>query len=605
MSTNVLSVYTQNISLSEQQIKYYQQRVNLFSVLRLVAFGCLLALVYWSVKIGSLGMFAIGAVAIGAVFNWLVGQQNQFDKQRNYYESFKAVNQNEIESVNAHTNIYDNGQAYADDKHFYTADLDIFGQASLYQLTNRAATVPGKNLLARWLKAPASKPDILSRQEAIEDIASKTGWKLKMQAMLLFNNKQETDELDRLFSYLNKPVIIPGEAWLRYYVKVAPWIMIVAIVASFYYAPVKHLATFLGLLNFAITGLTSKATQQTDLIAGRIGNTLKSYADIFKSIEEEQWAAKLSIALAQEIKPANGRSTALVVAKLSAHINSLNARLNLVVGFVLNVVLVWNVRYVIAIEDWKRNNHENVEAAFGAIAGFEALLSVAGLRINHPEWCMPQIAEGADYTLTAKAIAHPLIKGTVAVANDYTLVNTRTVDIITGSNMAGKSTFLRTLGINTVLALAGAPACAQAMQVSVVQLFSYMRIKDSLNESTSTFKAELDRLQMLLQAVEEQPNIFFLIDEMLRGTNSVDKYLGSKAVIERLVSRREVGLVATHDLQLAELEKQYSDYIRNFYFDIQVQDGEMLFDYKLKPGECKTFNASLLLERIGIKTQAE
>lgn len=171
--------------------------------------------------------------------------------------------------------------------------------------------------------------------------------------------------------------------------------------------------------------------------------------------------------------------------------------------------------------------------------------------------------------------------------------------------MAGKSTFLRTLGINTVLALAGAPVCAKSMRVSVVTIISYMRIKDSLNESTSTFKAELDRLQMLLAAVAGHEKVYFLIDEMLRGTNSVDKYKGSKAVIEQLISKKGVGLVATHDLQIAQLEQKYPDYVRNFYFDIQVVDGEMLFDYKIKHGECKTFNASLLLKQIGIDVDAD
>src|SRR6202012_2420785 len=213
--------------------------------------------------------------------------------------------------------------------------------------------------------------------------------------------------------------------------------------------------------------------------------------------------------------------------------------------------------------------------------------------------------EGNAYTVSAKQIAHPLININSRVANDYELSDTFKIDIITGSNMAGKSTFLRTIGINTVLALCGAPVCADSMEVSVITLISYMRIKDSLNESTSTFKAELDRLQMLLAAVEKDPKVFFLIDEMLRGTNSVDKYLGSKAVIEQLISKKAVGMVATHDLQIAQLEQQYPDYVRNFYFDIQVVNGEMLFDYKIKHGECKTFNASLLLKQIGIDVDAE
>lgn len=239
------------------------------------------------------------------------------------------------------------------------------------------------------------------------------------------------------------------------------------------------------------------------------------------------------------------------------------------------------------------------------MAEFEAIISIASLRINYAGWAVPEIAEGKGYTLKAVQIAHPLIDAGSRVANNYDLANTLKIDIITGSNMAGKSTFLRTIGINTVLALCGAPVCAREMQVSIIHTLSYMRIKDSLNESTSTFKAELDRLQMLLRAVQGDEKVFFLIDEMLRGTNSVDKYLGSKAVIEQLISNKGVGMVATHDLQIAQLEKQYPDYIRNFYFDIEVVNGEMLFDYKIKDGECKTFNASMLLKQIGIDVKPE
>ncbi len=272
----------------------------------------------------------------------------------------------------------------------------------------------------------------------------------------------------------------------------------------------------------------------------------------------------------------------------------------MVVKVVLNIFFIWDIRQVIAIEKWKKSNHQNLETAFDIIAEFEALISLASIHINNPEWCFPKIAEGSNYTLIANDLAHPLISNKKRIENDYELNNKLNIDIITGSNMAGKSTFLRTIGINTVLALCGGPVCASEMQVSVMKIITYMRIKDSLNESTSTFKAELDRLQMLLAAVEGEQKVFFLIDEMLRGTNSVDKYLGSKAVIERLIKKKAVGMVATHDLQIAQLEVGHPDYVRNFYFDIQVKDAEMLFDYKIKHGECKTFNASLLLKQIGI-----
>jgi len=605
MAEPIISIYQQNIVIAQEQIQYYQKKVNVFSLLRLIAFGTLLVLIYWAVKLETFTLFAVGAVVIGVLFNWLVARQSWFEKQKTYFQNFKAVNQNEIDSMDQHSNIYANGEGYNNEKHYYTSDLDIFGNASLYQLMNRAATSTGRQKLADWLIAPAAKPVILQRQEAIQELKEKAPWKLETQARLLFANKEEADGLSKLFKYLHTPISMPGEAWLSKYIIVAPVVLIAAFVVSFYVPWVKYIAISIALLNFVITGATTKATNQTDLIAGKIGHTLKSYADVFTGIEAVKWSAGYNASLANIIKRPDGKSTAAIMGQLSSLINNLNQRLNMVVGFVLNIVLVWNVRYVLAIENWKRVNHEEIEAAFDVIAEYEALLSLASLHINYPNWVVPQIAEGSGFTLTAKEIAHPLIKERLRVANSYELNNTRKVDIITGSNMAGKSTFLRTLGINTVLALAGAPVCAQSMEVSVVQLFSYMRIKDSLNESTSTFKAELDRLQMLLKAVDTQPNIFFLIDEMLRGTNSVDKYLGSKAVIEKLISQQGVGLVATHDLQLAQLENQYPNYVRNFYFDIQVVNGEMLFDYKMKDGECKTFNASLLLEQIGISSPKE
>ncbi|RRN76112.1 DNA mismatch repair protein MutS, partial [Pseudoxanthomonas sp. SGD-10] len=175
-----------------------------------------------------------------------------------------------------------------------------------------------------------------------------------------------------------------------------------------------------------------------------------------------------------------------------------------------------------------------------------------------------------------------------------------TTDVITGSNMAGKSTFLRTVGINMVLAYCGAKVCAGKLKASVFDILTYMRIKDSLADQTSTFKAEIDRLKMILEETETNKNAFVLVDEMLRGTNSRDKYLGSKVFIKKLISQQTPGFIATHDLQIAELEKEYPEKLRNFHFDIQVKEGEMFFDYKIKEGECKTFNASLLLKAIGL-----
>jgi len=599
---DIINNYQQQITVAQQEADKYKKLANTYSLLRLGIFALMIVSVYLAIVNDNFTILLIGFVVLISCFMWLVARQSEFERQKKYFRDLVKVNENEVESITEHANIYTDGALFANEKHYYSSDLDIFGASSLFQLLNRAATFNGGAKLANWLGAPAIKQTVLLRQEAVKDLSHKNNWKLELQARLLFANREDVNQLQQLFAYLHVPLNLTGEKWLSRYVKVAPYLLLAAIVLAYFYPLANGIPILVGLVNLGIVFSKSFYIKKADLIAGKIGDTLNNYAIVFDKIEQEQWQSAYCNTLVQQLKDGN---TSAKIKQLSALINKLNYHLNMIVGVILNLFFLWDIKQIIAIENWKRDNQQSLEAAFDVIAEFEALLSITSSAINYPDWCFPQIADGSGYTLIAKELAHPLISGNKRIENNYELEDAFKIDIITGSNMAGKSTFLRTAGINTVLALCGAPVCASAMQVSVMTIISYMRIKDSLNESTSTFKAELDRLQMLLAAVESEDKIFFLIDEMLRGTNSVDKYLGSKAVIERLISKKAVGMVATHDLQIAQLETKYPGYIRNFYFDIQVKDGEMLFDYKIKDGECKTFNASLLLKQIGIDVEAE
>lgn len=601
MEPDIIDNYKQRAALASQEADKYKKLANTYSLLRLSIFVLIAISIYFAVQQDSFSIVAISFIALVFAFAWLVSRQSRYERQKQYFDDLQKVNLNEIASIQSHANIYHDGSRFATEKHFYTADLDIFGNASLYQLVNRTATSTGNNKLAKWFDKPSSKETILPRQDAVKEIAVKNNWKLDIQTRLLFALQHDANQLQNLFKYLHLSLNMPGEKWLHAYSKIAPYLFTGLLVLAWFFPIAKLAAILVGLINMGIVFSRAMYIRKADLIAGKIGDTLANYADVFKRIEDEKWQAAYTVALAGQLKTGQ---TSNKIKELSVLINKLNYHLNMIIGFILNLFFLWDIRQVIAIENWKRQNNDSLEAAFNVIAEFEALISLAGLHINYPQWSFPQIDDRPGYTLTADKLAHPLINAGKRIDNDYELDDAFKIDIITGSNMAGKSTFLRTIGINTVLALCGAPVCAKAMRVSVITLISYMRIKDSLNESTSTFKAELDRLQMLLAAVEHEPKVFFLIDEMLRGTNSVDKYLGSKAVIEQLISKKAVGMVATHDLQIAHLETKYPDYVRNFYFDIQVKDGEMLFDYKIKHGECKTFNASLLLKQIGINVEA-
>ncbi|MES2109282.1 MAG: DNA mismatch repair protein MutS [Bacteroidota bacterium] len=598
---DILTDYRQRADFAQQEADKYKDLANTYSLYRLLVFGLFIFVVCVAISIDETSPIAVAVVILIAAFNLLINKQNKYETLKNYFLDLHTVTQNEIASIENYKNIYDNGAAFSDDKHFYTADLDIFGNSSLYQLTNRAATFPGMVKLAGWLVKPAAKPVILERQQAVAEIAGKNDWKLDIQAHLLFSLKQNREQIQELVEYLKVPIEIKGEKALAIYSKISPYLVLALIVGSIFYLPLRYVTPIVVLANIRLVMAKAKVVQKADLIAGKIGTTLHHFVLAFKSIENEDWQSPYLKNLSQQIKNENGESISGKIEELAQLINKLNYRLNMVMMFILNALFIWDIRQLIAIENWKRNNLLHIEVAFDVVAEFEAVMSLASLKVNYPDWSFPEIIDGESYTLSAKNLAHPLISADKRIPNDYDLNDTFKIDIITGSNMAGKSTFLRTIGINTVLALCGAPVCADKMQVSVITIITYMRIKDSLNESTSTFKAELDRLQMLLKAVETEPKVFFLIDEMLRGTNSVDKYRGSKAVIEQLIRKKGVGMVATHDLQIAELEKDHPDYVRNFYFDIQVIAGEMIFDYKIKDGECKTFNASLLLKQIGIE----
>jgi DNA mismatch repair ATPase MutS len=255
---------------------------------------------------------------------------------------------------------------------------------------------------------------------------------------------------------------------------------------------------------------------------------------------------------------------------------------------------------VLQLEKWKEENNKKIDHWFHTLAEFEALSSLGTLAFNHPGWTFPELnTEQPEFT--AKELGHPLIDPKKSVVNSYSTIGKAQISIITGSNMAGKSTFLRSVGVNMVLACMGAPVNASHMKISPLKVMSSMRVKDNLEESTSTFYAELKKLKSIIDAVKRKEPVFILLDEILRGTNSHDRHTGSKALIRQLVHEEATGIIATHDLELASLENEFPASIHNFHFDVQIDGPELYFDYTLKKGICQSFNAAILMKKIGIE----
>ena len=261
------------------------------------------------------------------------------------------------------------------------------------------------------------------------------------------------------------------------------------------------------------------------------------------------------------------------------------------------------MHWVLRLENWKALQKKQLPEWFDALQEFEGILSLATLFYNNPDWVFPKINNTP--TLVAKAMGHPLIGSSSRICNDLEMPTTGHIKLITGSNMAGKSTFLRTAGLNIILAMSGSVVCAKAFSLPPLQVYSSMRTVDALHESTSSFYAELKRLKIIIEAVDAQSNIFFILDEILKGTNSNDRHTGSKALIKQFIYSNGSGLIATHDLELGSLESSYDGAIENLCMEVEVEKGKLLFDYKIKKGVSQSFNATQLMKDIGIRIVEE
>ena len=590
--------YEQSANEQQNEIAVLKKGVDQLSFVRvallLVEIGFFVGLVssegttantIWSILL-LLPIFTFAAV---------VRRQNKLEKQYKFHQNLLWVFENEMALLQGKANGYENGTAFEDENHPYLSDLDVFGKSSLYALINRGASKIGVEELAKHLATVSNRETIEERQTAIKELTEHIDTTFAFRANLRGHELNRIEEIKRkLGSQLLKQVAFTSSRLLRIYVKLVPYLMLALFLTGLIFDGAFW--SVFGLMAFANAMLTFFYSKQiTTVYYGFSGSSglLSSYADAIEWTEQRDWKSRYIKDLFKSEEKVSAH-----IKKLAKIIVEFDARLNFLLYAVLNFFLLWDLKCCIKLGDWSRNVSGQVAQGLDRIGYFEELVSFATLNYNHPDWVFPTINE--NFSLQADELGHPLIAASKRVDNSYALRATPTVDIITGSNMAGKSTFLRTAGINMVLAYAGAPVCAKQMDLSIFRLLTYMRIKDNLIESTSTFKAELNRLKMILSEVELHPNAFVLIDEMLRGTNSKDKFDGSKAFIEKLIKIGTPTLFATHDLQLSELEHVHPNAVRNFHFDIQLVGNEMEFDYLIKQGPCTKFNAAILLKQIGL-----
>jgi ABC-type multidrug transport system fused ATPase/permease subunit len=594
--TSRIEIYEKRIEALERQKEMAIKRGKRLMWMRLLSFAAAVAALF--------GLFAISVVAAVGLSLLLMGlfalvATRDVKNQRlvAYYDSLIAICRNEVACINGDTSAFDTGAIYFDIKHAYTYDLDIFGDRSIFQLLCRASTAKGKQLLAQRLQHPLKREEIARNQQSVDELANEMEWRQELQAVA---TKMEADKenLTSIKTWLTADNDGLSSFGLRLMVVGYP-ILVVGLMVLWGVGILNGLVTLSLFPYFIIYGKYGNRIAVVQSLVGKSADELRSYAHLLKVVEAKTFSSPQLMELKRRITK-SGRQPSAITAEFAQLVQQLDVRNNAAFMLLVGAYIFWDFRVVFKLNRWKRKYQLLIDEWVAVVGEMEVLASLATLAYNNPSWTMPEVAEGY-FRLEATEAGHPLIPAKQRVCNSFSITDSKTI-LLTGSNMAGKSTFLRTLGVNMVLAYAGAPVCAQRLTVSYVPIRTSMRITDSLVENTSSFYAEIKRLGEIVKAVKEGEKAFLLLDEILRGTNSNDRHIGSKALVDLLVENQVCGIIATHDLSLSEAQHTYPKAIANYHFDVQVDEkDELYFDYKVKTGVCTSLNASILMRKIGLK----
>lgn len=587
--------YFQREERFQKESKAFRRKVTLFSVVRLVHF-LLIPLLFVLLMDVSVWLSIFVALVLGVLFGFSIRQHISYQLEEKVCDYISQLNRNEIKSVEGNLKGFDGGLEFKPKDHKYASDLDVFGESSLFALINRTSTWPGRRKLADWLLDLALVDVVINRQEAVKELTDRVDFRQKLQSFRI-----RTADLG------NNPASvlewIQSENLIANPTKVLLLILVFSVI-SFAGIALAAMGKGYGLLTISVVCNLLIGLRYGGLIKvvheklSRASSYLDLYSLIIGHIKTQTFESKLLIEYYHCFF--NGdHSASHSIKRFSKILERFDLRLNVMLSIPLNLFFFWDIWQLISLERWKVKHGKDISLWFETLGEFEAISSLANLAFNNKEWIFPKINQTA-FLYNAKDLGHPLISKGKRVCNDLSFVGSGAMLLVTGSNMSGKSTFLRTLGINMVLAGAGSPVCASSCELALRTPFTSMRVADSLEENISTFYAELKRISDIIKSVNNGEQVILLLDEVLRGTNSNDRHKGALALLRQLVASESVGVMATHDLELADPSLITDGRLLPFFFDVQVDGDELYFDYKLHKGKCTTLNASILMRKMGI-----
>lgn len=591
--------YTERLSLTAGQLQQVKKQIFRISMLRLTLFIAGVAGIYFFFSQTPLLIVCICLTFLPLFI--LVKIHNRFFIRKEWLETQARIIQEELQALSGDYSSFEDGKEYVNPEHPYSFDLDIFGRRSLFQSINRTCTFFGKVRLAEWLQNHLhEKTSIEKRQEMIREISEHTLFREQFRVAGLVHHGQSSDA-EKIQAWSQSPAQYLHAGWVKAFIWGVPVINSLLLITSLAgWTSFSWLGLSFSIFLVLSFGIIKRATYIQETYGKQL-KSLNGYARLIALAKAENWKSAGMQELMERFN-LNGQSPIQALQQLSKELDRLDLRNNQFLYVLLEGSIFFQLQEIVRIERWKARYGQHISKWLETVGELDALCSLGTFAYNHPQYTYPELTE-KPFCFLATQMGHPLMPASQCVKNDATIPSRPFFLIITGANMAGKSTYLRTIGVNYLLACIGVPVCCERLKLYPNQLITSLRTSDSLSDNESYFFAELKRLKRIIDLLNQGQQLFIILDEILKGTNSMDKQKGSFDLIRQFMQLKANGIIATHDLLLGSLIKQFPEEIRNYCFEADIKENELTFSYKLREGVAQNMNACFLMKKMGIILQ--
>ena len=585
--------YTERLSLTKGQLQQVKKQIFRISMLRLTLFIAGVAGIYFFFSQTPLLIVCICLTFLPLFI--LVKIHNRFFIRKEWLETQAHIIQEELQALSGDYSSFEDGKEYVNPEHPYSFDLDIFGRRSLFQSINRTCTFFGKNRLAKWLQNHLhEKTSIEKRQEMIREISEHTLFREQFRVAGLVHHGQSSDG-EKIQAWSQSPAQYLYAGWVKAFIWGVPVINSLLLITSLIgWTSFSCLGLSFGIFLVLSFGIIKRATYIQETYGKQL-KSLNGYARLIAQAKAENWKSAGMQELMERFN-LNSQSPIQALQQLSKELDRLDLRNNQFLYVLLEGSIFFQLQEIVRIERWKARYGQHISKWLETVGELDALCSLGTFAYNHPQYTYPELTE-KPFCFLATQMGHPLMPASQCVKNDATIPSRPFFLIITGANMAGKSTYLRTIGVNYLLACIGAPVCCERLKLYPNQLITSLRTSDSLSDNESYFFAELKRLKRIIDLLNQGQQLFIILDEILKGTNSMDKQKGSFDLIRQFMQLKANGIIATHDLLLGSLIKQFPEEIRNYCFEADIKENELTFSYKLRERVAQNMNACFLMKK--------